>query len=158
MAQLNYTPDLNDQYTGVDALPADTYKVQITDSDIVESKSGDADMVKLTYEVVGHERFDGRKLFDNIIIAHKSSVDAVRIGKQKLNTICALTGLKGMKDTAQLHGKTLSLVVAQKDYNGEKQNSIKKYLPFNSDEDGDFDTLDGSQQSDSGSKKPKFVK
>jgi len=151
MAGLNYVPDTNDQYTGYDPLPAGEYKVQITDSDIGTPKSGDGEMLKLVYEVVADPQFEGRKLFDNLILEH-SSADAVRIGKQKLNTICALTGTKSLKDSAQLHGKTISLLVGIREYNGEKQNTIKKYLPFNSgiqeekkDENTSFD-------------KPKFVK
>lgn len=151
MAQLNYTPDSNDTYTGFDALPAGEYRVQITDSDIAQSKSGDADMLKLTYEVVGDPQFDGRKIFDNLILEHRTSADAVRIGKQKLNTICVLTGVKSLKDSAQLHGKTLSLLISVKDYNGEKQNVIKKYLPFNSESESD-------EQPEESQKKPSFVK
>lgn len=151
MAQLNYVPDATDQYQGFEPLPAGEYKVQITDSDIVTPKSGNGSMIKFTYEVIADPQFDGRKIFDNIIIEH-SSVDAERIGKQKLNTICVLTGVKSLKDTAQLHGKTLTLLISVKDYNGDKQNIIKKYLPFNGNnaatEDDDAPVTS----------KPKFVK
>src|SRR5690606_33092769 len=98
---------------------------------IVTPKSGTGSMIKLTYEIVGDPSHDGRKIYDNIILDH-TSVDAVRIGKQKLNTICALCGIKQIKDTVQLHGKTLSLLLSVKENNGKKQNNIKKYLPFNS--------------------------
>lgn len=153
MAQLNYVPDATDQYQGFEPLPAGEYKVQITDSDIVTPKSGNGSMIKFTYEVIADPQFDGRKIFDNIIIEH-SSVEAERIGKQKLNTICALTGVKSLKDTAQLHGKTLSLLISVKESNGEKQNVIKKYLPFNPDrEDGQDE-----EQPRTAGKKPSFVK
>ena len=128
MAQMNYIADTNDQYTGYDCLPAGEYKVQIVDSDIVPSKSGDAEMLKLTYEVIADPQFDGRKIFDNLIMDHRTSTDAVKIGKQKLNTICALTGMangKPIRDSAQLHGKTLTLLVGIREYNGDKQNTIK---------------------------------
>lgn len=130
MAQLNYIPDSNDQYQGYECLPAGEYKVQIIDSDVVVPKSGKGHMLKLSYEVIGDPQYDGRKIFDNIIVEHES-VDAERIGKQKLNTICALTGVKSLKDSAQLHGKTLGLLLTVKEYQGEKQNNIKKYLPLN---------------------------
>ena len=156
MAQLNYVPDTNDQYQGFEPLPAGEYKVQITDSDIVTPKSGNGSMIKFTYEVVADPQFDGRKIFDNIIIEH-SSVDAERIGKQKLNTICALTGVKALKDTAQLHGKTMSLLISVKDNQGEKQNVIKKYLPFHSDRDDDQEE-EQPRMSGAHGKKPSFVK
>ena len=152
MAQLNYVPDATDQYQGYEPLPAGEYKVQITDSDIVTPKSGNGSMIKFTYEVIADPQFDGRKIFDNIIFEHPN-VEAERIGKQKLNTICALTGVKALKDTAQLHGKAMALLVSVKDNQGEKQNVIKKYLSFN---DRDEDT-DEDQPKASG-KKPSFVK
>jgi hypothetical protein len=150
MAQLNYVADLNDQFTGIsECLPAGEYKVQIIDTDIVSPKSGDGEMVKVVYEVVADQTYDGRKIFDNLII-HHSSADAVRIGKQKLNTICALTGTKNIKDTAQLHGKTLSLLIGVKEYQGQNQNTIKKYLPFDDDS--------YTESKDDSIKKPKFIK
>ena len=154
MAQLNYVPDANDQYQGFEPLPAGEYKVQITDSDIVTPKSGNGSMIKFTYEVIADPQFDGRKIFDNIIIEH-SSVEAERIGKQKLNTICALTGVKALKDTAQLHGKVMALLISVKDNQGEKQNVIKKYLPFNDRDDSDEEQPKASGAS---GKKPSFVK
>lgn len=153
MAQFNYIPDANDQYTGVECLPAGEYKVQIIDTDIVDSKGGNAEMVKIVFEVVADAQFDGRKIFDNLIIKHETSDSAVRIGKQKLNTICALTSVKQLKDTAQLHGKTLSLLLGVKEYNGQTQNTIKKYLPFNG---ADNDVEDEAE--DFTTKKPKFIK
>lgn len=152
MAQLNYVPNTNDQYQGFEPLPAGEYKVQITDSDIVTPKSGNGSMIKFAYEVVADPQFDGRKIFDNIIIEH-SSVDAERIGKQKLNTICALTNVKALKDTAQLHGKTMSILISVKENNGEKQNVIKKYLPFNPDREENE-----NDQAPASGKKPSFVK
>jgi hypothetical protein len=152
MAQMNYIADTNDQYTGYDCLPAGEYKVQIVDSDIVPSKSGDAEMLKLIYEVIADPQFDGRKIFDNLIMDHRTSTDAVRIGKQKLNTICALTGVKSLKDSAQLHTKTLTLLVGIREYNGDKQNTIKKYLPFSGNNAATEDD-DAPAQS-----RPKFVK
>ena len=154
MAQLNYVPDATDQYQGFEPLPAGEYKVQITDSDIVTPKSGNGSMIKFTYEVIANPQFDGRKIFDNIIIEHYSSVEAERIGKQKLNTICALTGVKSLKDTAQLHGKAMALLISVKDNQGEKQNVIKKYLPFNDREQEDVN----EEQPKAAGKKPSFVK
>lgn len=152
MAQYQYTPDTNDQYEGFSALPACEYKVQVSDTDIVSPKSGDGQMLKIVFEVVADAKFDGRKIFDNIMLEH-SNADAVRIGKQKLNTICALTATRSMKDTAQLHGKTLSLLIGiKKDNNGNDSNIIKKYLPF------DSDGQEQEEESPAQSKKPSFIK
>ena len=58
-----------------------------------------------------------------------------------------------MKDTAQLHGKTLTLLLGMKEYNGEKQNFIKKYLAFDSDGE-ESEAADEPETS----KKPSFIK
>ena len=153
MAQLDYVPDSNDQFQGFECLPAGEYKVQIVDTYIKIPKSGEGEMLTLSYEVVGDPQFDGRKVYDNIMLKH-SNADAERIGKQKLNTICVLTGVKRLKDSPQLHGKTLSLLVTVKEYNGEKQNQIKKYLPFSSAPTAQHEE---SEEQIPGSK-PRFVK
>jgi hypothetical protein len=151
MAQYNHVGNQNDQYQGFESLPAGEYKVQISDTDIVTPKSGNGKMIKIVYEVVADAQYDGRKIFDNIIVEH-SSADAERIGEQKLNTIMALTKVKEMKDTAQLHGKTLTLLLGVKEYNGEKQSFVKKYLPFN------FDDNEAEAEEEAPSKKPSFIK
>lgn len=131
MAQIpgGFVPDANDQWQGFEALPAGEYKVQIVDTDLVETKAGDGQYIKIVFEVIGHPSYNGRKIFDNINIVNPNS-DAVRIGKQRLNTICALTGMKTIKDTAQLHGKTLSLLltVGKNKQTGDDTNIIKKYM------------------------------
>jgi hypothetical protein len=155
MAQFTYVPDSTDTFSGSECLPAGEYKVQIIETDLVPSKSGEAEMVKVVYEVVADPQFDGRKIFDNIIVAHRTSADAVRIGKQKLNTICVHTGIKSLKDTNQLCGKTLTLLLGVREYNGSNQNTIKKYLPFNS-----VSSVPEARQDDSQEpvKKSKFLK
>lgn len=160
MAQLNYVPDATDQYKGYEPVPAGTYKVQIVDTEVIETHTdkGDGEMIKFSYEIIGEgPQFDGRKISDGVMIAHSNSSEAERIGKQKLNTLCVLTGIKSLKDTAQFHGKTLSLMVTvKKDKNGDDQNYIKKYLPFN-DRDDAPDIHDEEQPRTAG-KKPSFVK
>jgi len=155
MAQYNHVGDQNDQYQGFEPLPAGEYKVRISDTDLVTPKSGVGKMIKIVYEVVADAQFDGRKIFDNIIVEH-SRADAERIGKQKLNTIMALTKVKAIKDTAQLHGQTMTLLLGVKEYNGEKQSFIKKYLPFNFD-DNEAEEEESADEPET-SKKPSFIK
>jgi hypothetical protein len=159
MAQFNYTADYNDQYSGFEALPAGIYRVQIIDSDIQVPSSGDGEMLMLEYEIVASPQFDGRRIKE--WLKFRGSGD-VKWAIQKINTIFFLTGLKNTKDTAQLHGKSLSLLLGVKpsgnDKNGifrESSNFVKKYLPFNSDGDSENNQ---AEQEETGTKKPKFVK
>jgi len=155
MAQFNFVADYNDQYKGYEPLPAGLYKFQITDSDVTVPSTGNGEMLVLTFEVIGDPQFDGRKVIDRLCYIHPKQ-DTERQAKQKINTIFFLTGIKGTKDTAQLHGKTLSLLIGVKD--DEKygpQNYIKKYLPFNDREDNANDMDDNPKTA---GKKPSFVK
>jgi len=127
MAQLNYTPDENDQYSGFEPVPAGEYRVQIVDTAIKDTKSGNGSYLNLTYEIIGDQQYSGRKVFD-VINLENPSIDAVRIGKQKLNTICVLTGVKKIRDTAELHGKVLTIAVSINEYNGKTNNKIDRYV------------------------------
>ena len=73
MAQYNHVADKTDQYQGFECLPGGEYKVQISDTDIVTPKSGNGEMIKIVYEIVADAQFDGRKIFDNIIVKHSSA-------------------------------------------------------------------------------------
>jgi len=136
MAELNYNADFGDQYSGgFEPLPSGEYSVVITDTDVVVPKSGNGLMVKLVYEVIGDREYEGKKIFDNVVIQH-SSHDAEKIGKQRLNTIAAICDVKKIRDTAELHGKVIVIVLGvknSKEYGD--QNFIKKYLPRASDQE-----------------------
>jgi hypothetical protein len=154
MAQIpggGFTVDPNDLYTGFEALPAGEYTVQIIDSDVCDTKDGEGKYIKMVFEVIGHQQYNGRTLFENFNVVNKS-VDAVRIARQKLNTIAVLTGIKGTpKDTAKFHGKVLNVLVGvKKGQNGDDQNIIKKFTGGNDvDEDDAPKTKNG---------KPSFIK
>lgn len=153
MAQINYTPDANDQYVGFQPVPAGEYRVQITDTAIKDTKSGNGKILNLTYEIVGDPELSGRKIFDTINLENPS-VDAVRIGKQKLNTICVLTGIKKLRDTAELHGKVMTISVSVGEFNGKPNNRVDKYIAQDSSED----TESGDDPAPTTKKKPSFVK
>jgi len=155
MAQLNYTPDENDQYKGFEPVPAGEYRIQITDTAIKETKSGNGTILNLTYEIVGDPTYSGRKVFDTINLDNPS-VDAVRIGKQKLNTICVLTGVKKIRDTAELHGKVMTISVSVGEYNGKPNNRVDKYIAQEGQADSEQE--DGPAPAPAVKKKPSFVK
>lgn len=153
MAQINYTPDQNDLYVGFQPVPAGEYRVQIIDTAIKDTKSGNGTILNLTYEIVGDPELSGRKIFDTINLENPS-VDAVRIGKQKLNTICVLTGVKKLRDTAELHGKVLSISVSVGEFNSKPNNRVDKYIA----QEGQTYSESETEQSEPVKKKPSFVK
>jgi len=158
MAEFNFVADYNDQFKGFECLPAGEYKVQIVNTDVLVPDSGDGKMLMLEYEVVGDPQYDGRKFKEWLKYMGSGNVS---IGVQKINTIFFLTGLKNTKDSVQLQGKTLSVLLSVKpagnDKNGvwrDAQNEIKKHLPFNS---AKSTQQEENEEQVSGSK-PRFVK
>lgn len=154
MAQLNYIPDPNDLYDGdaFDAVPTGEYKVQIIDTKVAPPKSGDGMMLSITYEIVGDQEYEGKRIFDNMMLEH-SNPDSRRLGRQRFNSVCFYTKVNNPKDSVQLHGKTLSLYVIVEEWNGKPKNVVKKYLPFNSNS-----AKEENEDSPATSGKPKFVK
>lgn len=157
MSQMNYTPDANDLYVGFEPVPADTYRVQIVDSAIKETKSGNGKILTLTDEIVGHPTLSGRKIFD-VINIENPSVDAVRIGRQKLNTICVLAGIKKLRDTAELHGKVITVVVSVGEYNGKPNNRIDKYVVDGSEDGSGPNVTYPNPESGPVKGRPSFIK
>lgn len=155
MAKFDFVADYEDLYKGYEPLPAGEYKVQIVDSDTqTPSKDEHGEMLVLEYEVIADSQFDGRKIKE--WLKFKGSGD-LKSAIQKINTIFFLTKTKATKDTAQLLGKTLSVLVGVKeDDTYGKTNFIKKHLPFN-DRDDAPDIHDEDQPKAAG-KKPSFVK
>ena len=153
MAKFDFVADYEDLYKGYEPLPAGEYKVQITDSDIqTPSKDEHGEMLVLEYEVVADPQFEGRKIKE--WLKFKGSGD-LKSAIQKINTIFFLTKTKATKDTAQLLGKTLSVLVGVKeDETYGKTNFIKKHLPFNGRDDEDQD----QEQPKTSAKKHSFVK
>src|SRR5271170_8282765 len=52
-----------------DPLPSGTYQIQATETDIVDIKSGDGRMLKLTFDIMGGP-YEGRKIWDQLCINH----------------------------------------------------------------------------------------
>ena len=59
--------NLEDVKNEFEALPASTYEAKIIECEYTPSKSSGKPMLKITWEVVDGE-FQGRKLFDNVLI------------------------------------------------------------------------------------------
>lgn len=96
----------NDEYTPI---PAGSYPVIITESEIRETKSGTGNYLRVTLEVQAGE-YQGRKIFHNITLQNQNQT-AVGIGQRHLSQICHAVGVLQVQDSAQLHHKPLIAVV-----------------------------------------------
>jgi len=90
-------------------LPAGTYEVEITNSEVKDAKSGNGTGLKLEYTVIGptHAR---RKIFQYINIRH-TSAQAEQIGQSQLSALCRAVGIPKLTDSDQLFQKILRVGV-----------------------------------------------
>jgi len=70
----------------------------------------------------------GRVVFDNLNLRNPSQ-KAVEIAKGTLSSICRAVNVLSPKDSSDLHGKTLTVRIGCREYNGQVQNEVKGYGP-----------------------------
>ena len=124
MAQLNFNAAEIDT-TSRDAIPSGTYEAVITDSEMKATKNGLGMGINLTFEIISDGPAKGRKVFVWINYEHPK-VEAQRIGREELASLCKAVGVANLTDTNQLHNLPL-LVTVGLDKNDSTRNVIKKY-------------------------------
>lgn len=126
MAQLNFNAAEIDT-TSRDAIPSGTYEAVITDSEMKATKNGLGMGINLTFEIISDGPAKGRKVFVWINYEHPK-VEAQRIGREELASLCKAVGVSNLTDTNQLHNLPLMITVGL-DKHDETRNVIKKYAP-----------------------------
>ena len=114
----------NDEYTPI---PAGSYPVIITESEVRETKNGTGNYLKVTLEIQAGE-YQGRKIFHNITLQNQN-LTAVGIGQRHLSQICHAVGILQVQDSAQLHHKPLIAVVKIRKGDGQygDSNEVARY-------------------------------
>lgn len=102
----NAEPEAPREYT---LLPPGDYVVQIVESDIVPTKSGGGQMLKLTMDILEGEA-TGRKLWDNLNLVNPNA-QAVEIAQRALNQITHAVNRIGASNSEDLHFIPLIAVV-----------------------------------------------
>lgn len=85
-------------------LPAGPYEVEITDADVRELKSGNGTGLNVEYTVISPEAYAGRKIWQNLNIAH-TNPQAEQIGQSQLSALCRAVGIGQLDDSDQLFQK-----------------------------------------------------
>lgn len=111
-------------------IPAGHYLAILTDSEEVETKSGDGTFHKLCFEVQEPAEFKGRKLWDRLNLKNKSA-EAVRIAYGTLSALCRAVGVMQPRDTQELHGLPVCVKVklSKRKDTGDTTNEIAAYKP-----------------------------
>jgi hypothetical protein len=107
-------------------MPAGFYTAQITESEIVDLKSGLGQALKLTFEVL-QDGYRNRKVWARLNVRHTGSPAAEQIAQEQLRELCEAIGVVRMSDTTELHNKPVSIrVKIREDKSGqyEAQNEV----------------------------------
>ena len=112
-------------------IPAGLYEVHITESDVVDLKSGNGRSLVLTFEIVSGP-YQGRKLWDRLNIQHNSQ-EAQAIAQRALADLFLATATAPSRNSEDLHFKPLIARVAidAKDPAYAPKNVIKADKPRN---------------------------
>ena len=113
--------------TSYEPLPADWYKVVITDTEEKPTKAQTGSYLQLTIEVI-EGNHAGRKVFDRLNLKNPNSV-AVQIAQSSLSSICRAVGVNSPQDSIELRDKPLMVKLAVKPADGQysASNEIKGY-------------------------------
>ena len=108
-------------------LPVGPYMVQITDSDVIDTKAGTGKILKLTLEVMDGA-FANRKLWVNLNFKNPNAT-AQRIAQEQIKQICDAAGHTGqLTDSEVLHYKPMrAQVVIKKDDQYSDKNEVKRF-------------------------------
>jgi hypothetical protein len=112
---------------GYEALPAGSYQAVIVHSEQKTTNKGDGEYLKLQIKIEGPTHA-GRVVFDNLNLKNRSE-KAVTIAKATLSSICRAVNVLSPKDSSDLHGRTLTVRIGCREYNGQIQNEVKGYGP-----------------------------
>ncbi len=124
MAQINFNA-AEVETTSRDAIPTGIYEAVVTDSEMRATKSGLGMGINLTFEILTEGPAKGRKVFSWINYEHPK-VEAQRIGREELASLCKAVGVTELNDTAQLHNLPLMITVGI-DRNDPTRNVVRKY-------------------------------
>lgn len=93
-------------------LPDGKYIVVVESAEIKPTRAGDGRMLKLQLGVTGPTH-QGRKLFDNLLLAHPKPV-VVEIAQERFASICTALGKPAISDTQELVGAEMMARVKAK--------------------------------------------
>jgi len=128
MANLNFDAS-KIETNSYQPLPDGWYPVAIVEADMVRTRDGATEYLKLCYEVTGPE-YTGRKVFDGLNINHANQTPR-EIAQRNLASICKAINQLQVASTDQLLGKELLVKVKAEpaDERFDARNRVVGYKP-----------------------------
>ena len=131
MASLNGTFDATEVAPAVplEVLPPGKYLAHLIESEMLPTKAGDGQLLKLVFEVLEGPSAR-RKIFDQLNLVNRNE-QTVEIAQRTLSAICHATGKLQVNDSEELHLIPMTIQVGvkpPKDGYGER-NTIRYLVP-----------------------------
>ena len=129
MASLNGTFDATEVAPAVplEVLPPGKYLAHLIESEMLPTKAGDGQLLKLVFEVLEGPSAR-RKIFDQLNLVNQNPT-TVEIAQRALSAICHATGKLQVADSADLHLIPISIQVTVKPpKNGYGERNAIRYL------------------------------
>lgn len=126
-----------DPNAGFEPIPAGTYTVMITDSEMKKTAAQDGEYLKLTFKVLDEGDFNGRLIWSNLNLVNKND-KAVEIAQKELSGICHAIGVLEPEDSQELHGQPMKAkvkVIPPRD-GYDAQNGISFFKSLDDDDEG----------------------
>ena len=115
---------------GYAPIPAGVYTAEITDSDMVQTKAGNGQYIKLTFRIIDGQHTN-RLVWTNLNVQNPNE-KAVQIAREQLSAICHAVNVMNLTNTEQLHGIPLQIkVTVRQDAQYGDSNEIKDFMPAN---------------------------
>ncbi len=112
MAQLNFDASQVDPAQPFEAIPSDKYVVEITNSELKPTKSGNGSYLEIEYTVLDGE-YRGRKVWDRLCLNHPTQ-KTVDIARSHLSAICHAVDVLRPRESNELHHIPLLITVKAK--------------------------------------------
>ena len=130
MVALNFNANNVAPSTPMELLPPGEYVVQVTNSEMRQTKDGGGNYLWLEMDILDGE-FSNRKIWDRLNLDNPNPTTS-DVAYRTLSAICHATGVVNMEDSEELHVRPMIAVVkVQPPKNGyDASNQIKGYKPL----------------------------
>lgn len=117
-----------------DPIPEGVYDMEVIASDVVQTKTGNGQMLKLELGVASGD-FAGRRVWTNINIVNQSQ-QAQEIGQRQLSDLCRACGMAAVpSESEEFHGIPIRVKIKMGKPNPpyEARNEVAKFLSAGDD-------------------------
>lgn len=118
MAMLNFDAStVQPDSTSISPVPAGIYVAQVVDSDVNPLKSGNGEVLNLTFKILEGPQIN-RKVWASLNIRH-TNAQAQQIAQAQLSALCHAAGVIRLQDSAMLHNRPVRIRVKVREADGQ---------------------------------------